>query len=53
MPEQLTLSKLKDDLVFFNKMYDVVRLVDPVQKRVIEYQGQSIAETDKICFNYW
>jgi hypothetical protein len=33
MPEQITLSRLEQDLVFFNKMYDAVRLIDPVKKR--------------------
>lgn len=53
MPEQITLSRLKDDLVFFNKMYDAVRLVDPVQKKVLEYRDHGTEETSEICYAYW
>ena len=45
MPEQITLSRLKNDLVFFNKMYDAVRLVDPVGKRVLEYYDHGAEKT--------
>lgn len=53
MPEQITLSKLKHDLVFFNKMYDAVRLVDPVQKKVLEYHDHGVEKTRETCYDYW
>ncbi|MHC1771195.1 MAG: GGDEF domain-containing protein [Flexilinea sp.] len=53
MPDNITLENLENNLAFFNKMYDVVRLVDPVDKKVIEYQGNSRSETDEICYLYW
>ncbi|HWS42591.1 MAG TPA: GGDEF domain-containing protein [Pseudoflavonifractor sp.] len=53
MPEQITLSRLKNDLVFFNKMYDAVRLVDPVGKRVLEYCDHGAEKTSEICYDYW
>ena len=53
MPEQITLSRLEQDLVFFNKMYDAVRLIDPVKKKVLEYRNHSIGETSEICYDYW
>lgn len=53
MPEQITLSRLKEDLAFFNKMYDAVRLVDPVRKKVLEYHGHDVEKTSEICYGYW
>ncbi len=53
MPDSIVLAKLEENLAFFNKMYDVVRLVDPVNKIVIEYRGCERRETDNICYDYW
>ncbi len=53
MPEQISLGKLEQNLAFFNKMYDSVRIVDPVEKRVLEYRDQSIGKTSEICYDYW
>lgn len=53
MPEQVTLSQLKKNLIFFHKMYDAVRLVDPVQKMVLERRECGTADTSEICYDYW
>jgi two-component system cell cycle response regulator len=53
MPEQITISKLEYYLTFFNKMYDAVRLVDPVQKKVLKYDDHCIGKTSEICYDYW
>ena len=53
MPEPISLNKLQQNLVFFNKMYDAVRLVDPVRKRVLEYRDCMIGKTAEICYAYW
>ena len=34
-------------------MYDAVRLVDPVQKSVLDYRENEEFSTDELCFNYW
>jgi len=44
---------LEDKIDFFNKMYDIVRLVDPLKKRVVEYKGSLEATHDEICYSYW
>lgn len=49
----ITLERLKEQLMFFNKMYDIVRLVDPVEKKVLDYQMNSLSQTDTVCYNYW
>lgn len=53
MKEHITLNQLGDQLDFFHRMYDVVRLVDPIHKRVIDYRGSAIKSTNEICYNYW
>lgn len=53
MFKSITLDKLKDELTFFNKMYDVVRIVDPIEKRVLEYKGSLLDSTNNICYAYW
>lgn len=51
--EYISLNELEDKLDFFHKMYDIVRLVDPTHKKVIDYRGSSISETQEVCFDYW
>lgn len=53
MSERITLEKIEKDLDFFKKMYDEVRLVDPIGKVVLEQRGLSIEDTNEICYNYW
>jgi len=53
MIEKITLNKLQKNLDFFHKMYDVVRLIDPINKRVIEYRSNGTEQTNEICYSYW
>ncbi|MDR7869270.1 MAG: GGDEF domain-containing protein [Tissierellaceae bacterium] len=53
MLDIITLETIEEHLAFFHKMYDVVRIVDPLHKRVLDQSGSSVTQTDKICFNYW
>ncbi|NLF34954.1 MAG: GGDEF domain-containing protein [Clostridiales bacterium] len=53
MLKQISLDKLEEHLVFLNKMYDAVRLVDPIQKRVLECRNQAIGKTSELCYDYW
>ena len=53
MADSITLGLLNKKLAFFHQMYDIVRLVDPVKKIVIEYQGGAREETRGICYAYW
>lgn len=51
--KQITLKKIEEELDFFKAMYDVVRIVDPIHKRVLEYKDCMVKKTDSICYNYW
>ena len=53
MPEQISLKNLEQNLALFSKMYDAVRLVDPVQKTVLEYSDCAAGKTSEICYGYW
>ncbi len=53
MSDSIMLDKLENNLAFFSKMYDAVRLVDPVDKKVIEYRGGCRGESDEVCHAYW
>ncbi len=53
MIDKITLDQLEGYLAFFYKMYDVVRLVDPVEKIVVEYRENKRAVTSQVCHEYW
>lgn len=53
MEDSILLNRLEENLSLFQKMYDVVRLVDPIKKKVIEHHDRNIRETDSICYDYW
>ncbi|MEY8351886.1 GGDEF domain-containing protein [Lachnospiraceae bacterium 54-53] len=51
--DYISLDDIKDKLDFFHKMYDVVRLIDPLHKKVLEYRNSSLDLTKDFCYNYW
>ena len=53
MSEKITLDSLEKKLSFFHQMYDAVRLVDPVEKRILKYSSRCAEKTDRICYAYW
>lgn len=53
VPELISLNQLEDNLDFFHKMYDSVRLVDPLNKKVMDYRSSLILDTKELCYNYW
>ncbi len=36
-----------------NKIYDITRIVDPMQKRAVDYQGGSVNIKDLHCYDFW
>ncbi|HHX51427.1 MAG TPA: GGDEF domain-containing protein [Clostridia bacterium] len=53
MSEGITIDGLQKNLNFFKKMYDAVRIVDPLRKQVLECRGYSFGKTEEICYEYW
>ena len=51
--DNISLDEIKDKLDFFYKMYDIVRLVDPINKSVLDYRQSSLVGTPDVCYHYW
>ena len=49
----MTIAEIRKNLDFFHEMYDVVRLVDPVEKKVLDYRGDVSYRSTDICYDYW
>ncbi|SHJ15197.1 diguanylate cyclase (GGDEF) domain-containing protein [Clostridium amylolyticum] len=49
----VSFDTLEQKVVFFKTMYEVVRIVDPLMKRVIKYDDNGMVETKDICHDCW
>lgn len=49
----MTVDEIRKNLDFFHEMYDVVRLVDPVEKKVLDYRGDALTGSGEVCHDYW
>ena len=47
------IQKILDKLVTFEKMYEQIRLVDPITKKVISYNNNTVNELAVKCFDFW
>lgn len=46
-------NEIVSNLQLFEKMYDVVRLVDPLGKQTLLYNDGNVSEYSERCFFYW
>ncbi|WP_099204228.1 GGDEF domain-containing protein [Scatolibacter rhodanostii] len=53
MSRKITLRELEGNLNFFSKMYDVVRLIDPTRKEVLDCEFLHPQDIGTTCYNYW
>lgn len=53
MSRRITLSELEEKINCFKEVYDSIRLVDPVQKKVLELNNLKTVETSEVCYKYW
>lgn len=53
MSEQINIENIKENLDFFHRMYEIVRIVDPLHKRVLGFHKSKICNTDDICYDFW
>lgn len=49
----LNYKSLLEKLQIFEKMYDAIRIVDPLGKRVLEIRENDLLKLDIECYNYW
>jgi len=47
------LKKILEDIKFVDKISDTIRLVDPIQKKVITYNNGNTEIADNNCFDFW
>lgn len=46
-------QKVFQDLLVVEKLYELIRLVDPLKKKVIELRSNSLTELDTKCYDFW
>ncbi|GFP75231.1 GGDEF domain-containing protein [Clostridium fungisolvens] len=51
MDKDITIDFIENNLNIFQKLYDVIRVVDPITKRVLLYNGNTLIEKGSSCFN--
>ncbi|GKU28382.1 GGDEF domain-containing protein [Clostridium folliculivorans] len=51
MDNDITIDYIENNLSIFKKLYDVIRVIDPITKRVLLYNGNTIVEKGSTCFN--
>jgi two-component system, cell cycle response regulator len=47
------MQEVFDKLKIFEKMYEDIRFVDPVFKKIVNYKNNSVSELDVRCFDFW
>lgn len=53
MVKQISLDSLMDNIEFMKSLYDIVRITDPITKKVLTYIGEEISEEDTVCYDFW
>lgn len=51
--EMKDLEDLLNQLKMFKKMYNLIRIVDPVNKKVLQYAENELREEDIPCYEFW
>lgn len=45
--------QILDNLKIFEKVYEIIRLVDPLRKKTINIKNNTLIETNIKCFDFW
>lgn len=53
MTKQINLDSISDNIEFMKNFYDIVSIVNPVRKKVLNYIGEKIKEEDIACYEFW
>ncbi|PKM50761.1 MAG: GGDEF domain-containing protein [Firmicutes bacterium HGW-Firmicutes-7] len=51
--KQEELIELLTGLKFIEKTYEIMRIIEPIKKKVLHYQESKIIETNLICHHFW
>lgn len=52
-PQILTMEDLKNTLDVLDKIYDSVRIIRPLRKKILEFTEGALSETQYNCFDFW
>lgn len=47
------IEAIVNKLLVFEKMYESMRIVDPLRKKVLEIKDNKLCESDEICHDFW
>jgi two-component system cell cycle response regulator len=47
------MEQIKERLSAFENMYDVLRVVDPTNKKTIIIKGDNVEELEETCYSFW
>jgi two-component system, cell cycle response regulator len=47
------IEQVKDRLSIFKNLYDVIRIIDPVNKKVLEVDGYKDEIRERLCYHLW
>ncbi len=54
MPDnKIKLDKLVQEIDFIKRLYDIVRIVDPKKKQVLEYEDSELVPVASTCYSFW
>ncbi|MDF2631678.1 MAG: diguanylate cyclase, partial [Caproiciproducens sp.] len=46
-------QNLMDFMLNFDKLFDIIRVVDPVSKRIVQYYQKDDDSNGAVCYEYW
>ncbi len=47
------ISELLAQLNIVERLYEIARIVDPIEKKVISYRSKEVVKSDVLCFDFW
>ncbi|CAH2212149.1 hypothetical protein [Tepidibacter aestuarii] len=51
--EEINLNNLINSISSLNKLYDVIRIIDPIKKKVLDFSEDNIKTTNAGCYKFW
>lgn len=51
--EEINLNNLFNSINSLKKLYDIIRIIDPIKKKVLDFSEDKIKTTDSRCYEFW
>lgn len=52
-PKIITMEELQSTIDVLNKLYDSVRIIRPLKKKIMNFAGGELNETQSNCYDFW